>query len=181
MFGPACVVQPGELMLPALVIILVMACLGAALWVAQAYRMLGFAAIQVESAWEELRAALVARREMVPYIVASVPINISPALDVIGNACDLAANVTGIQDCSQAEARLSAAITRLFAQFDAEADLETREALLPLRERLAELEMKLGMLKQLYNGQAGAYNALMKQGGGRILMSIGAVRARELF
>lgn len=168
-------------MLSILIILLAMVAIGGVLWVAQAYWTLRFARGHVVEAWSELRAALEERREMVPYIVAAVPINISPALDVLGNACDLAANVEGVRECSQAEARLSTAITRLFAQLDVEASLETLELLLPLRDRLREQDMKVDMLKDAYNRQAALFNALLEGGAAKMVVSLGMAKPVEGF
>lgn len=168
-------------MLPVIVILLLVAGLGVALWIGQTSRVLGFVESQVAEAWEDLRTELENRREMVPYIVAAVPNTISAALDVVGNACDLAANVSGVRDASQAEDRLAAAISRLFSQLDAEASLEARESLLVLRDRMKELETRIAMLKELYDHQVEVFNSLLKQGAGRILVSVGAVKPKELF
>lgn len=163
------------------VILLALIALGGLLWVGQAYRMLRFAQVQMDEAWVELEVALEERREIVPYIVAAVPINISQALDVLGNACDLAANVEGIRDSSQAEARLSAAINRLLLQLDEDASIEVRELLAPLRERLISQDMKVGMLTESYNRQAEMFNALQQRAAARVLVSCGMVKPAELF
>ena len=168
-------------MVPVAIILLAMITLGGLLWVGQAYRMLRFARSQMEEAWVELEAALEERREMVPYIVAAVPINISPALDVLGNACDLAANVEGVRDSSQAEARLSAAINRLLLQLDGEASIEVRELLAPLRDKLNAQDMKVDMLTEAYNRQAEMFNALQQRAAARVLGSCGMVKPAELF
>lgn len=168
-------------MLAVTVIFLAMVVVGAVMWVGQAYRMLRFARIQLVDAWEELKASLEECREMVPYIVASVPANISPALDVLGNACDLAANVEGVRECSQAEARLKAAISRLFEQLDTEATIETLDLLSPLRERIKDQTMRVDLLKESYNRLAEIYNALLQKGAARVLVSLGMARPVELF
>jgi hypothetical protein len=113
--------------------------------------------------------------------VASVPSNISQALDVLGNACDLAANVEGVRECSQAEARLKAAITRLFEQLDTEATIETLDILAPLRERIKDQAMRVELLKDSYNRLAEIYNTLLQKGAARVLVSLGMARPVELF
>jgi len=168
-------------MLPVIVISLAMMVTGAALWVGQAYRLLRFARGQLEEAWAELKTSLEGRREMVPYIVAVIPINTSPDLDVLGNACDLTANVSGVRECSQAEARLSAAINRLLLQLDAEATPETLDVLRPLRDRLKDQEMKIGIMRELYNRQVEVFNTLQKQAAARVLVSGGVISPVELF
>ncbi|MEI6515807.1 MAG: hypothetical protein WCO77_07515, partial [bacterium] len=81
--------------MPVITIVMIMLLLGGVMWVCQAYRMLRMARFHLMDSWTELKAALNDRREMIPYIVAAMPVNISPILDVLGNACDLAANVEG--------------------------------------------------------------------------------------
>ena len=168
-------------MIQAVIIILVMAGLGLVLWIGQACRTMRFVRGQMADAWTALKAALDGRRDMVPYIVAAVPARVAPDLDVLGNACDMTANVNGVRECSQAEARLSAAISRLFAQLDADAGIELREALLPLRERLQEQEMRIEVLKGVYNREAELFNALQRGGAARVLVSMGLVKPAELF
>jgi len=132
-------------------------------------------------AWDDLKAALLARREMIPYIVAAVPAIVAPVLDVLGNACDLASNVEGVADCSQAEARLSAAIQRVFTQLDSMAPIETLDILSPLRERIRVQEMRIDVLKESYNRQVELFNTIQRRGAGRVLASWGMVRPAELF
>jgi hypothetical protein len=163
------------------VIILVMILAGGVMWVGQAYRILTFARIQRDEAWLELKTALQECRDMIPYIVAAVPAHISPALDVLGNACDMAANVEGVRECSQAESRLKAAVSRLFEQLDTDATLETLDMIMPLRERLKDQGMRVELLKEAYNQMASVYNSLLKKGAARILVSVGMARPVELF
>lgn len=168
-------------MLAVAVIVLAMVVVAGVMWVGQAYRMVRFARIQLEDAWADLKAALEECREMVPYVVAAVPANISPELDVLGNACDLASNVEGVRECSQAEARLKAAIERLFEQLDAEATIETLDMIAPLRERIRDQTMRVDLLKESYNRLAGIYNELLQKGAARVLVSVGMARPVELF
>ncbi|MEI6788288.1 MAG: LemA family protein [bacterium] len=169
------------MMFPVTVIILVMILAGGVMWVGQAYRILTFARIQRDEAWLELKTALQECRDMIPYIVAAVPAHISPALDVLGNACDMAANVEGVRECSQAESRLKAAVSRLFEQLDTDATLETLDMIMPLRERLKDQGMRVELLKDAYNRMASVYNSLLKKGAARILVSVGMARPVELF
>lgn len=168
-------------MIAVVVIILAMIGMGTVVWVGQACKTVSFAQSQLNDAWQELKAALEARREMVPYIVAVVPAKVAPDLDVLGNACDLCANVTGIRDCSLAEARLSAALARLFAKLDADPSDEARKALAALRVQLKDHDMKIAILKDLYDQQAELFNALQKQGSVKVLVSLGFVKPAELF
>jgi len=154
---------------------------GGVLWGVQGYRLLQMARGQMLDAWLELREALLARRDIIPYIVAAVPTSVASLLEVLGNACDMAANVEGVPECSQAEARLSAAISRVFAQLDAEAPVETLEMLSLLRERIKVQEMKIELLRGLYNRQVELFNTLQRRGAGRMLASFGMVKVEAMF
>lgn len=168
-------------MRPVVTILLLMGVLGGVMWLAQGYQLLRLAREQMLEAWSELREALLARREMIPYIVASIPASAASVLDVLGNACDLAANVEGVPECSQAEARLTAAISRVFVQLDTDASQETLEMLAALRDRVKEQEMRIELLKGGYNRQVELFNALQGGGAGRALASLGVVKLAEFF
>lgn len=168
-------------MRPVLLILLTVAGLGGVFWIAQGHHLLRFAREQMMDAWDELREALLARREMIPYIVAAVPSIAGSVLDVLGNACDLAANVEGVPECSQAEARLTAAISRVFGQLDAEASSEILKMLSALRDQIRVQEMRIELLKGAYNRQVELFNALQRRGTGRILASLGVVKPAENF
>ena len=168
-------------MIPVIAIILVMLLLGGVMWVGQAFRLLRLARSNLLESWLELKAALDDRREMVPYIVAAMPAHISPLLDVLGNACDLAANVEGVRECSQAESRMAAALSKLFSQLDAEAPIETLEILTPLRDRLKEQDMRVMVLTETYNRQVELFNVLQQRGAGRVLVSLGMAQPAETF
>lgn len=166
---------------PVILIVMTMLMLGGLLWIGQGYRLLRYARGQIQDAWTELRVALLERREMIPYIVAAVPTRVASVLDVLGNACDLAANVEGVPECSQAEGRLSAAINRVFAQLDTGGSGEEVVMLTSLRDRVKVQEMRIELLKGMYNRQVELFNGLQRRGAGRVLASLGVVRYAEAF
>lgn len=168
-------------MVPVFLVIAGMALVGLGLWVAQAYRTLSCAREQVEEAWELLKEALAARREMVPYIVAAVQVHAGQVMDVLGNACDLATNVAGVRDCSQAENRLTAAIARVFALVDEEQAEAANESVNKLRESLAGHDMKIEFCKGQFNRQVEMFNGLLGHGGARLLASIGLFKPADAF
>lgn len=164
--------------LPILVIVVAA---GIGLWLMQTRRMLLFAQKQVVDAWAELRAELTARREMVPYIVAAVQVNSEQIVELIGNACDLAANVAGVKECAQAEARLSAAIGRLFSLLDGLPDTVSDANVARLRDNLREHEARIAMLVEAYNRRAETFNTLLSRGSARVFISAAVFRLAELF
>ena len=168
-------------MLPIVLIVLAMMVSGLSLWLVQVHHAIVFARKQVTETWDALRVELVARREIVPYIVASVRVNSAQVLELIGNACDLAANVTGVQACSQAEARLTAAIGRLFALLDGVPTLSVDENVAGLRAHLAEQEARIALLVESYNRQAETFNILLSRNPARWFARLSLFQRAELF
>ena len=162
-----------------LVILMIMG--GFVLWFAQTYRLLVFAQKQAGEAWNELHRELISRREMVPYIVAAVQVNSEQIVEVIGNACDLAANVEGIRECAQAEARLTAAIDRLFALLDSLPSSKVNESLGRLRQGLQEQQERIALLIGAYNRRAETFNTLLNQGPARVFAYVTLFKGAVLF
>lgn len=140
------------------------------LWLVQAWRMLAFCRAQVAEAWQALQSELAARREMIPYVVAGAPPDASALIDVIGNACDLAANVQGVRECSQAEARLGAALARLVALLN-DMPASAAPTVAPLSARLMQTEARVALLRGIYNRQVETFNLLLDRAAGRLLAS----------
>ncbi len=162
-------------------IVLGLGVVACALWLAQTSKALEFARRQVEEAWGHLRHELMARREMVPYIISAVRTDASQVLDVIGNACDLANHVATVPECSQAEARLTSALNRLFAMVDAAPDTGGRETLDALRKKLSEQSTRILMHKDIYNRQAETLNTLLDRGVARVYVALGRFRKAALY
>ncbi len=173
--------EKAEEMLALAYIILGMAGVSFALWLAQTSRALEFARHEVEEAWAALRKELMARREMVPYVVAAAHTDASQVVDVIGNACDLADHVATVTECSQAEARLTSALNRLFAMVDAAPETGGRDTLDGLRKRLSDQYTRILMHKEIYNRQAETLNALLDRGIARVFVALGFCRKAALY
>lgn len=162
-------------------IIIAMVMIGIALWFTQVHRLLTFAQKQVGDAWNELKTELMSRREMVPYIVAAVQVNSEQLVEVIGNACDLAANVVGICECAQSEARLTAAIERLFALLDRLPSSEVNENLVRLHKGFQEQQDRITMLIGAYNRRAETFNTLLSRGPARAFAYVAMFKGAVLF
>jgi LemA protein len=168
-------------MLPLVAVCLAVLAVLAALWMVRTYRDLLFLRAQVQQSWTELQAELVARREIIPYVVASVHVGASQMVELVGNACDLAAHVVDVREAARAEARLTVAVNRIFTLVDGDAELRDNASVLELRRRLAGVEMKIGVLRDIYNAQAKTLNARLEVGVGRVLGQIAAFREAQLF
>ena len=163
------------------IILAVAAIVALSLWLVQAWRELKFCQAQLGEVWQQLRAELTARREMIPYLVTAAPAEAAALGSVIGNACDLAANVAGVQACSQAEGRLTAAIGRLFALLDSVPTAVVDENVSGLRAHLAEQEARIAMLVESYNRQAETFNTLLSRSPARLLARLALFQQAELF
>jgi hypothetical protein len=164
-----------------LLILAVVTALGFALWLVQAWRMLVFCRAQCTDAWGQLRAELAARREMIPYVVTAANPGKGALVDVIGNACDLAANVEGVRESSQAEARLGAALNGLLAQLDQDETDAANAHLKQLRERMDELNARIALQHETYNRQVDTFNALLDRAAGRLMASVQLFRRVDRF
>lgn len=162
-------------------LLLMMGLAGMVLWLTQTHRLLVFAQKQVADAWNELKSELIARREMVPYIVAAVQVNSEQIVEAIGNACDLASNVGGIRECAQAETRLTTAIGKLFALLDSLPASTAEGNLGSLRQRFQEQEGRIRMLIESYNRRAETFNTLLGRGPARAFTYVAMFKAAELF
>jgi LemA protein len=151
------------------------------LWATRSYREVADIRNQVRESWRQLGAELDARHEIIPYLVATAHVKVSQLVEVIGNACDLASHIAGVREAAQAEARLTAAMNRFFVEVDCEPELRDDPSLLELRRRLAAVEMKIGVLRELYNTQAAALNVRLEKGLGRLLGHLPVFGRAELF
>jgi hypothetical protein len=164
-----------------LIILGAVAGLGFALWLLQAWRTLAFCRAQCIDAWGQLRAELAARREMIPYLVTAANPGKGALVDVIGNACDLAANVEGVRESSQAEARLGAALSRLLAQLDQVEAQDANARLKQLRAHTDEVNARINLLHETYNREADTFNALLDRPAGRLMASVQLFRRMDRF
>ena len=162
-------------------ILAIVAILTVSWWLVQAWRGLRFCQMQIGEVWQQLLAELAARREMIPYLVTAAPSEAAALGSVIGNACDLAANVEGVLEVSQAETRLSAALSRLAILLGEAPDAATNANLDQLRTRLHEMDERVGLLRGAYNRQSDTFNALLDRPAGRLLAYAQFFRKASLF
>ena len=162
-------------------ILAVVAILALSLWLVQAWRELAFCQAQVGEVWQQLRSELAARREIIPYVVTASPVEAAAMGEAIGNACDLAANVVGVRETSQAETRLTAALSRLAVLLRETPDVAKDANLDQLRASLRELDERVGLLGDAYNRQTDTFNALLDRPAGRLLVHAQFFRKGDRF
>lgn len=131
--------------------------LATALWYGRLCRDLRLLQNEMRTAWNQLREALQARRELVPYLIAALDCKDWPEAEVLGNACDLASNVSGVMETAEAEARLDAILERLQARVEAAPSGAGSPAGRWLRQ-LQSANLYVSMMAGSYNQHAEAFN-----------------------
>lgn len=136
---------------------------------------------EINNSWIQLREALFLRREIMPYLVGSISFQEIEALEAIGNACDLASSSTGVADQTRAEARLAAALRRLFTLIDKYPAVKDDPNFQRLNRELELLANRIEFLTTVYNKQVVTYNAKLDASAAKVLSLFIALSRIEQF
>jgi hypothetical protein len=128
------------------------------LWLARVSGELRYFREEIERSWNALRARLLERQELIPYLLASLDARLREAAEAIGNACDLASSSSGVGAHAQAEARLNDALAKLWTALPPATEPAANRNVQTFRERLRESEERIRVLTEVYNRQVQAYN-----------------------
>lgn len=151
------------------------------LWLAGVNAEVGRFRAELDGSWAQLRAAIFARREVMPYLIASVNIHEPEAVEAIGNACDLASPAAGIGEQARAEARLNAALKRLIGLVAEHPEWRTNETFARLREDLKGHDARVSFLAEAYNKQVKAFNLRLESAAARVLGLFMTLKKAEEF
>lgn len=124
---------------------------------------------EVNCSWIQLRESIVCRREIMPYLIASISLQEREAVEAIGNACDLASQVAGISEQARAESRLNAALRNLLVLVSEHPEFSGDPAFQRLCLELKALDERIDFLCDLYNKQVAAYNQRIELSAARLL------------
>lgn len=136
-----------------------------ALWIARERRDLLVSRQAALQTWGQLQHELAVRRELVPYLVGSGGADGAGAVEVLGNACDLAGHAVSLQEIARAEARLTASLRRFFESVDRDPALRDSDRVGSLRQQADGAEKRILFLAGLYNEQASAFNVRLEDSG----------------
>jgi hypothetical protein len=153
----------------------------AAVWLGRVHRDLAASRLAALQTWEQLRHELAVRRENVPYLVVGASGAAAQAVEVLGNAGDLAGHAVGVPEVSKAETRLTAALRRLLEIIAEEPELRESPRLKAIVQEVEGCNRRLEFLGQLYNEQVMAFNAIMDRSGAWLVARVVSLRKLPAF
>jgi LemA protein len=136
---------------------------------------------EVNCSWIQLREAIVCRREIMPYLIASISLQEREAVEAIGNACDLASQVAGISEQARAESRLNTALQSLLMVISEHVEFSRDPSFQRICMELKALDERIDFLCALYNKQVAAYNTRMESAPARLLSLFVPLKMAESF
>jgi hypothetical protein len=86
-----------------------------------------------------------------------------------------------VHESAQAEARLTAAINRLFAWLDTASSAGLNENLVRMKTRWADEEARVAVLVEAYNRRAEVFNTLLTRGPARLFTQLAMFKAVESY
>jgi LemA protein len=116
---------------------------------------------QVRNAWSQIDVQLKRRHDLIPNLVETVKGyagHEKQTLQDVIEARSKAVGATGVEQQSQAEMGLSAALGRLMVVVEQYPDLKANQNFLALQEELTSTENKIGFARQHYNDNVMTYN-----------------------
>lgn len=139
---------------------------------------------RVDESWSGIDVQLKRRHDLVPNLVETVKGYASHESEVFEKATKARAeamSAQGVKDTSQAESKLSGALTELRAVAENYPTLRATENFQQLSRNLSELEDEIQASRRIYNSNVQAYNTDIQQFPGSIIANSGSFTARQYF
>lgn len=136
---------------------------------------------EVNCSWTQLREAIVCRREIMPYLIASISLQEREVVEAIGNACDLASQVASIPEQARAESRLNAALRNLLIMVSEHTEFSADPSFQRICLELKTLDQRIDFLCDLYNQQVATYNNRLESPQTRLLSLFISLNKAEVF
>jgi LemA protein len=136
---------------------------------------------EVNCSWIQLREAIICRREIMPYLIASISLQEREVVEAIGNACDLASQIADIPEQAHSESRLNAALRNLLVMVSEHADFSRDPSFQRICLELKALDERIYFLRDLYNNQVVAYNTRLESASARLLSLFVPLKPAENF
>ncbi len=136
---------------------------------------------EVNCSWVQLREAIVCRREIMPYLIASITLKEREVVEAIGNACDLASPSAGVPEQARAESRLNTALRNLLIVMSEHAEVHDDPSVRRICLELQALDQRIDILRDLYNQQVSAYNDRLNGMSARILSLFVPLKTADAF
>ena len=132
-----------------------------ALWFAGAYNGLVRLKAMVDEAWSGIDVQLKRRYDLIPNLVATVKqyaAHEKGVFEEVARARSVSMHATTVEQKSDAEKGLSAALKTLFAVAENYPTLKANENFMALQKELSLLESEIQLSRRYYNGTARNYN-----------------------
>lgn len=139
------------------------------LWLVRVHGELSRFREQINCSWIQLREAIISRREIMPYLIASISLRGKEVVQAMGNACDLASQVSGIAEQSRAETRINAALRNMLILVADHSELKSDESFIRVCRELRALDERIHVLMEVYNKQVKTYNDKLEGHSARFL------------
>src|SRR6201985_3504347 len=139
---------------------------------------------RVDESWSGIDVQLKPRHDLVPNLVETVKGYATHESEVFEKATKARAeamSAQGVQDTSQAESKLTGALTDLRAVAENYPTLRATENFQQLSRNLSELEDEIHASRRFYNFNVHAYNTDIQQFPGSIVANQGNFTKREYF
>src|SRR3954463_9155100 len=139
---------------------------------------------RVDESWSGIDVQLKRRHDLVPNLVETVKgyaAHESEVFEKTTKARAEAMSARGVGETSQAEQKLSGALTDLRAVAENYPTLRATENFQQLSRNLSELEDEIQASRRIYNSNVQSYNTSIQQFPGSIIANQGGFTAREYF
>jgi LemA protein len=139
---------------------------------------------RVDESWSGIDVQLKRRHDLVPNLVETVKGYASHESEVFEKATKARAEAMSahsVADTSQAESKLSGALTDLRAVAENYPTLRATENFQQLSRNLSELEDEIQASRRIYNSNVQSYNTDIQQFPGSVIANHGDFTAREYF
>jgi len=139
---------------------------------------------RTQNAWSQVDVQLRRRYDLIPNLVETVKGYASHELgtfEEVTRARTAAQQAQGVQEQSQAENALTAAIGRLFAVAEAYPQLRATENFQQLQSQLEDTEQKIAVSRQVYNDTVLTYNNATQTVPSNVIAGIFHFQPKEFF
>ena len=145
------------------------------LWAIFIYNRLITLRNRVKEAWADIEVQLKRRYNLIPNLVETVKGYAQHEKEVfekVTEARTKAISATSVEEKSEAEANLTAALKTLFAVAENYPQLRANENFLELQKELTDTEDKIQAARRFYNGNVRDYNTTLEKFPNNIIASI---------
>lgn len=171
-----------ELMAILLVVALVAVLISIFLW--SAYTSLLKAHAQIDEDWDEVKAQLKTRADLIPHLIEAVKKHTTHEKNIFESVTQACAETVSAQtpkSAAQAENQMQIALKSMFAVAEGYPHLQANQTFLTLQAQLVDAENKIQTARRSYNGGIGDFNAKIQGFPGSMFAKRVGLSQRQVF